>query len=99
MRSLLDRAFSAVLHHSAPEQNPAFFVGSLEFQPHIERVHGAAGEKMPDIFGAHDDVDPHVIAAAHGGVHAAEWRRDRPGFPGCALRQGDFRFFSNGKGC
>src|SRR5205823_14591719 len=53
MRAFFYGAFTIIVHASAPEQCLAAIINSLQFQPGIIRIYGAAREKMADAAGAH----------------------------------------------
>src|SRR5205823_679290 len=99
MRSRLDWAFAAVLNFTAPENGLAFFIGSLQLEPDVERVHGAAGEKVADLARTYDYIDSGVIAAANGCIGAIDGSSNGADFAGGALGKGSIRFLANGEGC
>src|SRR5437879_1902494 len=53
MRAFFYRAFTIIVHPSAPEQCLAAIIHGFQFQPGIVRIHGAAREKMADAARAH----------------------------------------------
>ena len=99
MRAGFDGAFAVVLDLAAPENRLAFFVGSLEFQPNVESIDSAAGEKVAYLARAHDDVDAHIVAAAHGSVGAIDGSGNRAKFTCRPFRQLGFGFFADCKSC
>src|SRR5437660_6794707 len=68
MGSRLDGAFAVVLNFAAPENSLPFIVSGLQLEPDIEGVHCAAGEKVADFAGTHDNIDAGIIAAANGRI-------------------------------
>src|SRR5215472_8757877 len=98
MRARFDRALAVVLDLAAPENGLAFFVGCLQFEPNIEGIYGAAGKKVADFAGSHDDVQAKIIASADGSVGAVDGRRDLANVARGAFRQRGFGFFANRKG-
>src|SRR5580704_11589233 len=72
VRPGFDGAFTVVLDLPAPENRLPLFIRGLQFQPHIESVDRAAGEKVPDLACAYNDVHARVIAAAHGRISAID---------------------------
>ncbi len=97
MRSWFDGAFAVVFDLATPEDGLAFIVDGLEFEPDVKCVDGAAREEVADFAGADYYVDEYVVAAADGGVHAAERGGDWARFAGGSTRSGDIGFFSDGE--
>ena len=75
MRAGLDGPLPVVRDFTAPENHAAMLVLSLELDPAIERIHGAAGEKVAKLASAHHHFDAHGLAAPEDCADAAE-RRD-----------------------
>ena len=96
----LDRPFSVIVDVATPEDGAAFVIDGLQLDPHVERVHGAAGEEMPDVAGAHDSVDAHRLARHHRRLRPIE--RGDHFFGGTqrhhAARDGHRGFFTDGEG-
>ena len=46
--AFLHRAFAAVFHHPAPVEHLAFVVRRHQFEPHVEGINRAAGEKVAE---------------------------------------------------
>src|SRR5438477_12922495 len=93
-----DRAFAAVFDFAAPEKNLALFVGGLQFEPHIESIHSAAGEEVADLARADHNVYQVIVATANGSLDSSKWRSDFAGLALYPLRSCSFRFFANGEG-
>ena len=87
MRAGFHRAFAVVLNFAAPEKYLSVFVGGLQFQPGVERVHRPAGEEVPDLARTHNDVHANVIAPANRRIRAIDGRGDRADFAGRSFRQ------------
>ena len=87
VRARLDRAFAVVLHLPAPENCLAFFISGLQLKPNVESVNRAAGEEVPDLARAHNDIHAGVIAAAHCRIGAIDGSGDGANFAGRAFRQ------------
>ena len=63
MRARIDRSPALVGHRAAVEDRVPVLVDRLELDPDVERIDRAARKEVPDLPRAHDDVDPHRIAA------------------------------------
>jgi len=71
-----------------PRKASGPFIDSLQFQPHIESVDGAPRKKVADLARANDNIHAHIVAAAHGRIHATQGRvTARASLPG---RWGDW---------
>ncbi len=99
VRAFFHRTFAIVLDHAAPENGLAFVVRALQFEPGVVGVDRAAGEKMSDLLGAHDDVHAHGIAAAERGLHQVQGSGDRSNFSAGSGSNFGFRLFAHGKRC
>ena len=76
VRALFHRTVAVVFDHAAPENGLALLVGSLQFEPGVVGIDGAAGKKVADLFRADNHVDAHGITTADNGLHPAERRGD-----------------------
>ncbi len=94
MRTLFDRAPAVVLDHAAPENRLALVIDSFEFEPGIVGIDGTSGEEVANALGANHDIDADGVAAADGGLHPVERRRDRGGFGSGAGRDFGLCFFA-----
>ena len=68
----LHRTSPLVFDAAAVENDPSPVVHRLELDPHVERVDGPAGEEMPDLSRAHDDLEADRLAPPHGRIDAIE---------------------------
>src|SRR5438445_10798348 len=100
MGTLLYRALATVFNHPAPENGLTFVVRSLQFEPRVVSVDGAAGKEVADLFRANHDVNTHGVATPHDRLHAVKWRCDRGGFARARRRDLCLRFFTyRERGC
>src|SRR5690348_12618 len=97
MRAGINGAFAVVFDLSAPENGLAFFVGSLEFDPYVEGIHSATGEKVADFARSNDDIHANIIATTNRSVGTIDRSRDRADFTGRAFWQPPFGLFSYGE--
>ena len=65
VRTGLDRALAAVGRLAAVEDRPAVIVDGLELDPDVEGIDRTARKEVADLPRAHDDLDPHGLAAAY----------------------------------
>src|SRR2546428_7477676 len=79
MRAGVNRAFAVVGGFAAPVNDTPFAVPALELEPDVKRVHGAAGEEVPELARADHHFHSHRVAAAELGGHTAE-RSDQLGW-------------------
>src|SRR5260370_9342599 len=82
LRPGLDWAFAIILDLPAPENHLAFFIRGLQFQPHIESIHCAAGKEVPDLARAHYNIHARVIAPPHRRIGAIDGSSDGAEFAG-----------------
>src|SRR5690349_11217137 len=97
MSAGLDGTFAIVLDLAAPKNGFAFFVGRLQFEPDIEGINGAAGEKMADLARSNDHVHANIIAAANGSARAIDGSGDRANFTCRTFWQRGLGFFTHGE--
>src|SRR3984893_5014470 len=95
MRAFFHRALAVLLDLTTPEERLTLFIDRLQLEPNIECVDRSAGKEVPDLARSNDYVDPHIVAAAHSSIHAAERRGDRPGFTSRTARQRGIRFLAH----
>src|SRR5690349_11467761 len=62
MRARLDGTFPVVFDFATPKNGLAFFVGGLEFEPHVKGINGAARKEMANAAGSNDHIDAQIIA-------------------------------------
>src|ERR1700688_5061803 len=60
----------------APKNDVPVAIPSLQLQPCVERIHGAAREKVPDLFGSHHDIHAHGTARVQLRAGRIQWSRD-----------------------
>ena len=76
VRALFHRAVAIVFDHAAPENGLALVVRSLQFEPGVVGIDGAAGKEVADLFRADNHVNAYGITPADNGLHTAQRRGD-----------------------
>src|SRR5260370_22197938 len=99
LRPGLDWAFAIILDLPAPENHLAFFIRGLQFQPHIESIHCAAGKEVPDLARAHYNIHARVIATPHRRIGAIDGSSDGTELAGGGPRQGDIKVLAPRPSC
>ena len=94
MGALLDRAMAVVLDHAAPENRLPLVVGSLQFQPRVVRIDGAAGKEMSNLLCTYDNIDSHRIATSKRRLHTIQRSRNWRCFSGRLARNFGFCFLA-----
>ena len=75
-------------------------VSALQFEPRVEGIDGAAGEKVADFLRAHHHIHADRVSAAQRRLHQVQRRCYRNRFSGGLGWHFSFSFFANGKrGC
>ncbi len=95
VRPFFHWAFAVVFGFAAPEKRLAFLVGGLQLEPHVERIDRPAGEEVADLARAHNDVDTHIVAAAHLCIHTPQRSGDGSRFARRSPGQRSIRFFAD----
>jgi hypothetical protein len=80
MRARLHRPAAVVGRFAAPEDRAAVGVLADDLEPDVERIYGAAGEKMSDLARADHDVEPHRRPGHEHRLRAIEWRGELADF-------------------
>ncbi len=74
---------------------------AFQFEPGVVGIDRAAGEKMANFLGAHDDIDAHGVAAAQRGLYEVQGSGDRwnSSARACFRTRSDFgfRFLAHGE--
>ena len=81
VRSFVDRTFAVVRNGAAGKEDAAFIVFGFQFEPDVERVHGASGKEVADLAGSHHNIDTIRFSRCDLRLHAVKRRCQRGELP------------------
>ncbi len=96
MRARIDRPLAVVRHVAAPEDDAAIGIAGLQFQPHVEGIHGAGREEVADLPGSDHHVHARGFAGFEHRARGVNGRRNLAHFPD-QRRGGLFGFLAHGE--